>query len=134
MERMIPTKNADEYIKRFPAVQQKQLQQIREAIKATAPQAEEIISYGMPGYKWNGVLVYFGGFANHCSFFPASYAVIKEFANELKSYKTSKGAIQLPLDKSIPTTLIKKMVKARMKENERKVKEKAAKKTVKAKS
>lgn len=128
MERMVPAKNVDAYIRKFPEAQQRSLQQIRQAIKAAAPDAEEIISYGMAGYKQNRVLVYFGGFTNHNSFFPASYAVIKQFSEELKSYKTSKGTIQLPLDKPVPATLIKKMVKARLQEVEVKLKAKAAKK------
>jgi len=121
----------EEYLNLFPKEQRNALEKLRHVIKETAPKAEEVISYGMPGYKQNGVLVYFGGFKNHCSFFPASYAVIKQFAEELKDYKTSKGTIQLPLDKAIPSTLIKKMVLARIKENEFKKKEKAQKKNLK---
>jgi len=121
----------EEYLNLFPKEQRNALERLRRVIKVTAPKAEEIISYGMPGYKQNGVLVYFGGFKNHCSFFPASYAVIKQFAEELKDYKTSKGTIQLPLDNAIPSTLIKKMVLARIKENEFKKKEKAQKKNLK---
>ena len=121
----------EEYLNLFAKEQRNALEKLRHVIKETAPKAEEVISYGMPGYKQNGVLVYFGGFKNHCSFFPASYAVIKQFAEELKDYKTSKGTIQLPLDKAIPSTLIKKMVLARIKENEFKKKEKAQKKNLK---
>ena len=121
----------EEYLNLFPKEQRNALEKLRHVIKETAPKAEEVISYGMPGYKQNGVLVYFGGFKNHCSFFPASYAVIKQFAEELKDYKTSKGTIQLPLNKAIPSTLIKKMVLARIKENEFKKKEKAQKKNLK---
>lgn len=121
----------EEYLNLFPAAQRNALEKIRQVIKSAAPKAEELISYGMPGYKQNGVLVYFGGFKNHCSFFPASYAVIKQFAEELKDYKTSKGTIQLPLDKAIPSTIIKKMVQARIKENELRKKEKAQRKSLK---
>ncbi len=122
----------EEYLSLFPKEQRDALEKLRQVIKAAAPKAEEVISYGMPGYKQNGMLVYFGGFKNHCSFFPASYTVIKQFAGQLKDYKTSKGTIQLPLDKAIPSTLVKKMVVARMKENELKKKEKAQKKNLKA--
>ena len=121
----------EEYLSLFPKEQRDALEKLRQVIKAAAPKAEEVISYGMPGYKQNGMLVYFGGFKNHCSFFPASYTVIKQFAEQLKDYKTSKGTIQLPLDKAIPSTLVKKMVVARMKENELKKKEKAQKKNLK---
>lgn len=128
MAKMITAKNVDEYIQRFPEPQRSSLQKIREAIIAAAPKAEEGISYGMPGYKYNGALVYFGGFTNHCSFFPAAHLVIQQFREELKNYKTSKGTIQFPLNHPVPVALIKKMVKARMKENEMKLKIKANKK------
>lgn len=120
---MKAVKTVEDYLKQFPAEQQAALHKIRKAIKETAPKAEEGISYGMPGYKLNGVLVYFGGFKNHCSLFPAGSS-IKEFSSELKEYKTSRGTIQFPLEKPVPVTLIKKIVKARMKENEGKAKAK----------
>lgn len=123
----------EEYLKQFPPEQRAELEKIRKAIKDAAPKAEESISYGMPGYKLNGVLVYFGGFKNHCSFFPAGNSAIQQFSEELKAYKTSKGTIQLPLDKPIPVALIKKIVKARVKENELRMQAKTdQKKTAKA--
>jgi len=121
----------EEYLSLFSKEQRDALGKIRKVIKAAAPKAEEVISYGMPGYKQNGALVYFGGFKTHCSFFPGSYSVIKQFAEELKVYKTSKGTIQLPFDKAIPSTLIKKMVQARVKENELRIKKRAQKKNAK---
>jgi uncharacterized protein YdhG (YjbR/CyaY superfamily) len=130
---MKAVKTVEEYLSLFPEPQRKELEKIRKAIKDTAPKAEEAISYGMPGYKLNGVLVYFGGFKTHCSFFPAGNSVIKKFSEELKEYKTSKGTIQFPLNQSIPVLLIKKMVKERIRENEIKQKEKSIKKKVPAK-
>jgi uncharacterized protein YdhG (YjbR/CyaY superfamily) len=130
---MKAVKNVEEYLSLFPEKQRKELVKIRKAIKDTAPKAEEAISYGMPGYKLNGVLVYFGGFKTHCSFFPAGNSVIKKFSEELKDYKTSKGTIQFPLNQSIPVLLIKKMVKERIIENEIKQKEKSIKKKTPAK-
>jgi len=115
----------EEYLSLFPKEQRNALETLRHVIKTAAPKAEEVISYGMPGYKQNGVLVYFGGFKNHCSFFPAGNSVIKKFSSELKNYKTSKGTIQFPLGQTIPITLIKKMVKERVKENETKLKAKS---------
>ena len=126
---MKAVKTVEEYLNLFPEPQRKELEKIRKAIKDAAPKAEEAISYGMPGYKLNGVLVYFGGFKTHCSFFPAGNSAIKKFSNELKAYKTSKGTIQFPLNEPIPVSLIKKMVKERVRENEIKEKEKASKKT-----
>lgn len=121
---MRTAKNVDEYLKQFPEEQRQALEKLRKTIKEAAPKAEEMISYGMPAYKLNGVLVYFGGFQNHCSFFPAGYAVIKQFADELKDYKTSKGTIQFTVNKPLPPLLVKKMVKARVKENEARLKAK----------
>jgi len=115
----------EEYLSLFPKEQRNALETLRHVIKTAAPKAEEVISYGMPGYKQNGVLVYFGGFKNHCSFFPAGNSVLKKFSSELKNYKTSKGTIQFPLGQTIPITLIKKMVKERVKENETKLKAKS---------
>jgi uncharacterized protein YdhG (YjbR/CyaY superfamily) len=125
---MKAVKTVEKYLSLFPEHQRKELEKIRKAIKDAAPKAEEAISYGMPGYKLNGVLVYFGGFKNHCSFFPAGNSAIEKFSNELKAYKTSKGTIQFPLNEPIPVSLIKKMVKERVRENEIKEKEKATKK------
>lgn len=121
----------EEYLNLFPEPKRAVLEKMRKAIRGAAPKAEEEISYEMPGYKLNGVLVYFGGFKNHCSFFPAGYAVIQQFADELKDFKTSKGTIQFPFDKPIPFALIKKMVKARIKENEARAEAKAAKRKTK---
>ncbi len=80
--------------------------------------AEERISYGMPGYFYNGALVYFGGFKNHVSLFGTASGVMKKFAKELDDYITSKGTIQFPLDQPLPTVLIKKLVHERVAENE----------------
>lgn len=118
----------EEYLSLFPETQRNVLEKIQKAIRQAAPKAEEIISYGMPAYKLNGVLVYFGGFKNHCSFFPAGNSAIKKFSNELKAYKTSKGTIQFPMSEPVPVSLIKKIVKERVKENELKQKAKSDKK------
>ena len=126
---MKTVKTVDEYLSLFPEQHQQALGVIRKTIKESAPLAEETISYGMPAYRMNGVLAYFGGFKNHCSFFPAGSALIKQYGEELKPYKISKGTIQFPIDKPIPVALIKRMVKERMKQNLEKEK---AKKSAKA--
>lgn len=113
--------SVDGYIADFPQDVQVKLMEIRALIKKTAPKAEESISYGMPGYKLNGPLVYFGGFKNHIGFFPTGEGVAA-FQDELTGYKTSKGTIQLPLDKPLPKTLITKIVKHRMQVNAAKAK------------
>jgi uncharacterized protein YdhG (YjbR/CyaY superfamily) len=89
---------------------------IRRAIRQAAPQAEETISYNMPAYRWNGILVWYAAFKRHIGFYPKASA-IEEFQSELAGYKTSKGAIQFPIGTPIPTGLVQKIVKFRMKEN-----------------
>jgi uncharacterized protein YdhG (YjbR/CyaY superfamily) len=104
------------YIDGFPPATQKLLKQIRKCIKEAAPKTEELISYGMPAYKHDGVLVYFGGYEKHIGFYPTASGV-KNFTKELAKYKTSKGAVQFPLTESIPVELVKKIVVFRLKEN-----------------
>jgi uncharacterized protein YdhG (YjbR/CyaY superfamily) len=106
----------EEYISNFPKDIQKMLQQIRAAIKKAAPKSVEVISYGMPAFKMNKALVYFAVGKNHIGFYPTPNP-IKVFSKELECYKTSKGAIQFPLDKKISLTLISKITKFRAQED-----------------
>ena len=107
-------KNIDEYLAGVPEPARGTLNKIRAAIRSAAPsEATEVISYGIPAFKHNGVLVWFAAFSNHCSLFPTA-AVIEKFKNELKGYTISKGTIQFPTDKPLPAALVKKMVKARV--------------------
>ena len=115
--------NIDEHIAAFPTHTQALLQQMRSIIQAAAPKATEVISYAMPAFKMNGVLVYFAGYKNHIGFYPSA-SPIKFFKTELAAFKFSKGAIQFPLDKKLPLPLIKKIVKFRVKENSEKLKAK----------
>ena len=109
---MVKAANIDEYIQGFPEETQKILQQLRAAIKKAAPKSEEVISYAMPAFKQNGVLVYFAAYKNHIGFYPTSSG-IEAFKDELSKYKSSKGAVQFPIDKPLPLTLISKIVKFR---------------------
>jgi len=119
MGRNSAPKNIDEYLARVPEPARGTLNKIRAVIRSVAPPgATEAISYGMPAFKHNGVLVWFAAFSKHCSLFPGS-SVIEAFQGELKSYATSKGTIQFPTDKPLPTALVKKLVRARITENER---------------
>ena len=111
----------DNYIKTFPRDIQKILNEVRGTIKAAAPKAEEAISYQIPTFKLNGYLVHFAAFKNHIGFYPGSKA-IEVFKKELKSYKSSKGAVQFPLDKPIPLPLIRKIVKYKVGESSQKEK------------
>ncbi|MGI8952696.1 MAG: DUF1801 domain-containing protein [Chitinophagaceae bacterium] len=109
-------KNIDKYIAGFPKDIQNKLEEIRATIKKAAPEAAEIISYSIPAFKLNGILVYFAGYKNHIGFYPTSTG-IKNFQDELSDYKTSKGAIQFPIDKPLPINLITKIVRFKVKEN-----------------
>ena len=109
-------KTIDEYIYQFPGDIKSKLETIRAAIKKAAPKASEVISYGMPAFKQNKVLVYFAVSKNHIGFYPTPNPIIF-FNKELSAYKTSKGTIQFPLDKKIPLGLISKITKYRVKED-----------------
>lgn len=120
-------KNIDEYISLFPKETQALLQQMRATIKEVAPDAEEAIKYQMPTFVLNGNLVHFAAFKNHIGFYPVPTG-IEKFKKELSAYKTSKGAVQFPLDKPLPLALIRKIVKFRVAENLKKAEEKSRKK------
>lgn len=116
----------DSYIAQQPEAVQPALQQLRNTIKKAAPHAEEVISYQMPAYKLNGMLVYFAAWKEHIGFYPAS-AGVSHFSDKLAKYNTSKGTIQFPLSEKLPLKLIADIVKFRVKENEAKaLKKKAA--------
>ena len=109
----------DEYLAGVPEPARTTLNKIRAAIRSAVPrEATEAISYRMPTFKYKGALMAFGAFKNHCSLFPMSMAVIAEFKDELKGFHTSKGTIHFPLDKPLPAALVKKIVKARIAQNE----------------
>ena len=114
-------KDVDRYLARVPEPARSTLQKVRAVIRSAAPAAaSEGISYGIPAFKYNGLLVAYAAFAKHCSFFPASGSLLKEFAGELKGFPTSKGTIRFALDKPLPASLVRKMVLARVAKNERK--------------
>ena len=120
---MKPAKNVDAYIALFPADIQLKLEQIRQLIKTTAPEATEQISYGMPAYKLNGPLVYFGAYTKHIGFYPTASGIM-EFQKQIAAYTSSKGAIQFPFNQQLPLSLIKKIIQFRAKENLQKLKTK----------
>lgn len=105
----------DEYIAAQDDDRKAVLQQFRKIIQTAAPKAEEVISYGMPAFKQGSVLVYFAAMKEHYGFYPTSKPM-EVFRDKLKTYKTSKGAIQFPLDKPLPEKLITEIVKFRLKE------------------
>jgi uncharacterized protein YdhG (YjbR/CyaY superfamily) len=115
----------DSYIDRFPEEVQAKLKQMREIIKAAAPEATERIAYQMPAYEWNGPVVYFGGFKSHIGFFPTGEELVGLDA-ELAHYKRSKGTIQFSLSEPIPVELVEKIVRFRLESNQKKMESKKA--------
>jgi uncharacterized protein YdhG (YjbR/CyaY superfamily) len=113
-KRKAPAKSVDEYLRGVPEPGRGNLIRMRAAIRSVVPEAAiETISYGIPAFKTNRVLVWFAAFAEHCSLFPTA-AVIEAFKNELKGFSTSKGTVHFPANKRLPIALIKKLVKARI--------------------
>jgi uncharacterized protein YdhG (YjbR/CyaY superfamily) len=112
------------YLARVPEPARSTLENVRATIRAAAPaEATEALSYKIPSFQYKGALVWYAAFKNHCSFFPMDLSLLEEFAEELKGYKTSKGTIQFPVDKPLPNSLVKKIVKARVAHNEAKAKD-----------
>jgi uncharacterized protein YdhG (YjbR/CyaY superfamily) len=109
-------KTIDEYIGTFPKNIQRILEELRQAIRESAPKAEETISYQIPTFKQNGNLVHFAAFKNHIGFYPTSSA-IGAFKAKLSNYEVSKGTVRFPINEPIPFDLIREMVRFRVKEN-----------------
>lgn len=120
-----PVKNVDEYIAQFDSAVSKSLGLVRRTIKSAAPKAEELISYRIPLYRYNGHLVAFMAAKNHCSFVTMSAPLVKSLKSELSDFKISGTTIHFTAEKPLPAVLIKKIVKARIKENEEKARRKS---------
>src|SRR5580698_7490012 len=111
-------KSVDKYLAGTPEPARSTLKHIRAVIRSVVPkETTEVISYGMPMFKYNGMLVGYAAFKRHCSLFPTGSGVLDRFEKELKGHRTSKGTIQFPPDKPLPDSLVKKIVKARVAEN-----------------
>ena len=106
----------DRYLSKFPKEIKEKLEQIRGIVKRIAPAAEEVISYKMPSFKLHGMLVWYNAHSNHIGLYPRASGVAV-FSTELSSYKTSKGAIQFPLDEPLPLDLITRIIQYRVEEN-----------------
>ena len=114
----IAPKSVDEYLARVPEPARTTLNAVRATIRSVVPaETTEELSYGVPTFKYKGPVIWFAAFSKHCSVFPTA-SVIEKLKDELKDYKTSKGTIQFPVDKPLPSALVKKMVKARIAEIE----------------
>src|SRR5262245_46652530 len=116
--RRIKATTIDEYLAALPDDQRAALERIRKSVKAAAPRAEECISYQLPAFRLDGKpLVAFGATASHCAFYPMSSLTIAAHKEELASYETSKGTIRFPAARTLPATLVRKLVKGRIAEN-----------------
>jgi uncharacterized protein YdhG (YjbR/CyaY superfamily) len=123
----LPIKNIDDYLAYQPEKVREALENLRQIIRETAPEAEEVISYGIPAYKYQGMLVYFAAYKKHCSLFGGTGSLTEEMKEELKDYKTSKGTIQFTVEKPLPDELVRHIVKFRMKQNVEKMNNKKSK-------
>ena len=111
----------DEYLAGVSDDKRAALEKLRKTIRAVAPKAEECISYGIPAFRQNRMLVGFGAAAKHCAFYPMSSSTIRAHEDDLKGYDTSKGTIRFQADNPLPAALVRKLVKARIAENEKKM-------------
>lgn len=128
--RSAPAKTVEAYFEALPPKQRATLTKFRKTIRSLIPKAEEVISYQIPTFKINGTgIIAIAAFAKHYSLFPMSSALLKEFAEELDDFEISTGTIRIPYDKSIPTSLVKKIVEGRLKEISKKAAEKKNGKT-----
>lgn len=116
----------DEYLARVEPDQRVALEELRQQIRKAAPKAEEVISYGIAAFRQNGMLVGFAASAKHCSFHPMTSHTVADFADDLAGFSTSTGTIRFTPAKPLPAALVKKIVKARVAENDENAAEKAA--------
>ena len=115
--------DVDKYLAKVPEPARSTLQTVRAVIRSAAPrEASEAISYGIPAFRYNGLLVAYAAFRDHCSFFPGSGTLLEEFKDHLKDYPCSKGTIRFAPDKPLPVALVKKLVEVRVAKNESKKK------------
>lgn len=109
------SKEVDQHLAKIPQPQRSTLEALRKTMRELLPEAEEVISYGFPGYKVDGKIIGgFDAFKNHCSYFPHSSLVISNLEKELAGYQTSKGTLQFPVDKPLPKALVKKLIREKL--------------------
>jgi uncharacterized protein YdhG (YjbR/CyaY superfamily) len=108
----------DEYLAGITGDQRVALEKLRKTIRAAAPGVEECISYGIPAFRLNGrPLVFFGAWANHCSFYPGSSRTLEKFRSDLARFQITKGTVRFSPGNTLPIALIRRLVKARMAED-----------------
>ena len=115
--KMVKFETVDQYIASFPPAKQRLLKEMRTLVKKAAPEAEEMISYGMPALKFHGMLLYYAAWKEHIGLYGASSTLLASFAKELAPYQQSKGTIQFPYGEPLPAGLISRIVTYRVKEN-----------------
>lgn len=114
-------KTVNEYLAAVPEPARSTLKKVRAAISSAAPaEATEVISYGVPMFKYKGMLIGYAAYPKHCSLFLATSSLLEKFKDELSRYQTSKGTIRFPTDRPLPASLVKKIVKARAAQNDQK--------------
>jgi uncharacterized protein YdhG (YjbR/CyaY superfamily) len=114
-------RDVEAYLAKVPEPARSTLEQVRAAIRAAAPaEAAEAISYGIPAFRYKGALVAYAAFKDHCSFFPMNASLIDSLGEELKDFRVSKGTLHFPLDKPLAEALVRKLVKARVAQNDAK--------------
>ena len=119
------SKTVDGYLAALDGDKRAALEKLRRSIRAAAPRAEECISYGLPAFRLDGrMLVWFGAASGHCAFYPGG--IVQAYADELAGYGTSKGTIRFAPDDPLPSVLVRKLVKARIRENARRSEQAAA--------
>jgi uncharacterized protein YdhG (YjbR/CyaY superfamily) len=112
-------KTVDEYLARVPDPARSTLEKVRAVIRSVVPpETTEVLSYGIPTFRYKRGLISYAAFKDHCSFFPLGSSVLDAFADELRLYRAAKGTLHFPLDRPLPSPLIKKIVKARLAQNE----------------
>jgi uncharacterized protein YdhG (YjbR/CyaY superfamily) len=115
----VAAKSVEEYLARVPEPGRSTLKRVRSVIRTVVPKGTtEVISYGIPTFRYKRGLVSFAAFRDHCSFFPLGASVLDAFAEDLKPFRVSKGTLHFPLDKPLPAALVKRIVKARIAQNE----------------
>jgi len=107
----------EKYILSQPEQVREGLEKLRQIVKKIVPDAEEVISYQMPAFKYHGLLLCYAGWNNHIGLYPCNSKTIVKFKEDLKDYSLSKGTIRFPLDKPLPDELIEKIVRSRINDN-----------------
>src|SRR5579859_3152064 len=114
---VMSSREIDDYLAKIPEPKRATLQKLRQTIREIIPNAEEVISYGMPGFRLNGkVIAGFAAFKNHLAYLPHSGSVFTELRDELAGYASTEGSLHFPIDKPLPKALVKKLIAARLKQ------------------